>query len=29
MKADIDQALIGFDLGIIPHLSLPEVISNH
>ena len=29
MQADIDQALGGFDSGVIPNLSLPEVISNH
>jgi hypothetical protein len=29
MQAGIDQALGGFDLGVIPNLSLPEVISNH
>jgi len=28
MRADIDQALGGFDSGVIPNLSLPEVISN-
>jgi hypothetical protein len=28
MQADIDQALGGFDSGVIPNLSLPEVISN-
>ena len=29
MEADIDQALGGFDSGVIPNLSLPEVIANH
>jgi hypothetical protein len=29
MRADIDQALGGFDSGVIPNLSLPEVISRH
>jgi hypothetical protein len=29
MTADIDHALGGFDSGVIPNLSLPEVISNH
>jgi hypothetical protein len=29
MRADIDQALGGFDSGVIPNLSLPEVISNN
>jgi hypothetical protein len=28
MKADIDQALGGFDSGVIPNLLLPEVIST-
>lgn len=28
MQADIDQAMGGFDSGVIPNLSLPEVISN-
>jgi hypothetical protein len=29
MEADIDQALGAFGSGVIPNLSLPEVISNH
>jgi hypothetical protein len=29
MRADIDQALGGFDSGVIPNLSLPEVISSN
>jgi hypothetical protein len=29
MRSDIDQALGGFDSGVIPNLSLPEVVSSH
>jgi hypothetical protein len=29
MRSDIDQALGGFDSGVIPNLSLPEVVLSH